>query len=228
LSVSEGRLAGGDGEIEIAPWSKAVVEATFVPPADKARFDLDISGVFNGRRATRVRIPVVNVQKLLAECEAVPLPALNDPAAWKRNDSGSKYSCVYDKAEKAVRFDVEWDRSSGVWFFPVHEFAPGESFAGGRYLEFEVKSRQDKVENDMGHVEVMCLYRDRRPVKKAPFKAQGFEWEKRRALLPDDAADMRGFRMGGLPHGRKLNYWVRNFRLIRRKGETATRKDEAK
>ena len=226
LSVSEGRLAGGDGEIEIAPWSKAVVEATFVPPADKARFDLDISGVFNGRRATRVRIPVVNVQKLLSECEAVPLPALNDPAAWKRNDSGSKYSCVYDKAEKAVRFDVEWDRSSGVWFFPVHEFAPGESFAGGRYLEFEVKSRQDKVENDMGHVEVMCLYRDRRPVKKAPFKAQGFEWEKRRALLPDDAADMSGFRMGGLPRGRKLAYWVRNFHLIRRKDATVTVKQE--
>ena len=145
----------------------------------------------------------------------MPMPALNNPVAWKRNDSGSKYSCVYDKAEKAVRFDVEWDRSSGVWFFPAHEFSPGESFAGGRYLEFEVKSRQDKVENDMGHVEVMCLYRDRRPVKKAPFKAQGFEWEKRRVLLPEDAGEMRGFRVGGLPRGRKLTYWIRNFRLIK-------------
>ena len=224
LTVSEGRLAGGDGEIEIAPWNKAIVEATFMPPADKARFDLDIAGVFNGKSATRIRIPVVNLPKLLSECESVPLPALNDPAAWKRNDSGNKYSCVYDTAEKAVRFDVEWDRSSGVWFFPVHEFAPGESFAGGRYLEFEVKSRQDKVENDMGHVEVMCLYKDGRPVKKAPFKAQGFEWEKRRALLPEDAEEMRGFRIGGLPHGRKLKYWIRNFRIIKQKNET--RKDE--
>ena len=215
LTVSDGHLAGGDGEIEVAPWGKTVVNASFVPPAEKARFDLDIAGVFNGKRATRVRIPVVNVPKLMAECESIPLPALNDPAAWKRNDSGSKYSCVYDEAEKSVRFDVEWDRSSGVWFFPVHEFSPGESFAGGRYLEFEVKSHQDKVENDMGHVEVMCLYRDGRPVKKAPFKAQGFEWEKRRALLPEDAGEMRGFRMGGLPRGSKLTYWIRNFRLIR-------------
>ena len=122
---------------------------------------------------------------------------------------------MYDKAEKAVRFDVEWDRSSGAWFFPTHEFSPGESFAGGRYLEFEVKSRQDKVENDMGHVEVMCLYRNGLPVKKAPFKAQGFEWEKRRAVLPEDAGEMCGFRMGGLPHGHKLTYWIRNFRLIK-------------
>ena len=226
LTVSEGRLAGGEGEIEIAPWDKAVVDARYVPPAEGERFNLDIAGVFNGKRATRVRIPIVNVPKLLSECEWVPLPALNDPAAWKRNDSGSKYSCVYDKADKAVRFDVEWDRSSGVWFFPVHKLAPGESFAGGRYLEFEVKSRQDKVENDMGHVEVMCLYGDGRPIKKAPFKAQGFEWEKRRALLPDDAADMVGFRMGGLPRGRKLPDWIRNFRLVRRKGEPTTTKDE--
>ena len=70
----------------------------------------------------------------------------------------------------------------------------------------------------------MCLYRDRRPVKKAPFKAQGFEWEKRRALLPEDAEEMRGFRIGGLPHGRKLKYWIRNFRIIKQKNET--RKDE--
>ena len=224
LSVSAGRLAGGDGEIEIAPWSKAAVEARYVPPPEGERFDLDIAGVFNGKRATRVRIPAVNVPRLLAECETVPLPALDEPAAWKRNDSGCRYDCTYDKGEKAVRFDVEWNRSSGVWFFPVHDLAPGETFTGGRYLEFEVKSRQDKVENDMSHVEVMCLYKGR-PHKSAPFKAPTFEWEKRRVLLPDDAADMKGFRVGGLPRGRKLTYWVRNFRLVRRKVETTTRKE---
>ena len=218
LGATRGRdalVASAIGDIELAPWGKAEVDAIHVPPEKETRYNLDIAGIFNGKRATRVRIPMVNVPKILAECESIPLPALNDPAAWKRNDSGSKYSCVYDKAEKAVRFDVEWDRSSGVWFFPVHEFSPDESFTGGRYLEFEVKSRQDKVENDMGHVEVMCLYKDRRPVKKAPFKAQGFEWEKRRVLLPEDAGEMRGFRVGGLPRGRKLTYWIRNFRLIK-------------
>lgn len=217
LSVSAGRLAGGDGEIEIAPWGKTVVEARYAPPAKEARFNLDISGLFNGKRATRVRVPMVNVPKLLGDCETVPLPALNDPTAWRRNDSGCTYSCVYDKDEKAVRFDVEWNMSSGVWFFPVHEFSLGETFAGGRYLEFEVKCRQDKVENDMSHVEVMCLY-EGKPRKSAPFAAPTFEWEKRRALLPEDADEMRGFRVGGLPRGRKLTYWVRNFRLIREHG----------
>ena len=215
LKASAGQFAGGDGEIELAPWGKAVVDVTYVPPGDLTKFNLDIAGVFNGKRATRVRIPVVNVPKLLGECDMLPLPSLNDPCAWKRNDSGCKYSCVYDKEEKAVRFDVEWDRSSGVWFFPVHDFAEGETFDRGRYLEFEVKCRQDKVENDMGHVEVMCLYKNGKPRKSAAFKPPTFEWERRRTLLPDDAGEMRGFRIGGLPRGRKLTYWVRNFRLIK-------------
>ena len=216
LTVSAGQLVGGADELELAPWGMAVVDASFVPPENEARFNLDIAGVFNGKRATRVRIPIVNVEKLLGECESIPMPKLNDPAEWKRNDSGCSFRCGYDEDEGAVRFDVEWNTSSSVWFFPVHEFGDGETFEGGRYLEFEVKSRQDAPENHMYLVEVMCLYKDK-PRKSAPFKAPTSEWEKRRVLLPDDAVGMNGFRIGGLISGHKLSYWVRNFRLIKGK-----------
>jgi len=217
IAVSKGRLEGGDGELSIAPWGRAVVDALYVPPAGELNFAADFSGVFNGKRSSRIRVPMFNAFKFLSDGEVVTLPQLDSPSAWKRNDSGSKYSCTYDEREKSVRFDVEWDKSSGVWFFPVHEFAPGESFKGARYMEFEVKNQQDKVESDMFCVEVMCLYGKGRNHKSARFKSPGMHWERRRVMLPPDAGEMTGFRVGGLIHGHKLSYWIRNFRIIKEK-----------
>ena len=217
LTVSKGRLEGGEGEIVLAPWNSAVVDARYVPPAGELNFAVDFSGVFEGKKASRIRVPMFNSFKFLSEGVVVPLPQLDSPSAWKRNDSGSKYVCSYDEQENAVRFDVEWEKSSGVWFFPVHEFAPGESFEGARYMEFEVKNRQDKVESDMFCVEVMCLYGKGENHKSARFKSPGMHWERRRVMLPSDAGKMTGFRVGGLIHGHKLSYWIRNFRIIKEK-----------
>ena len=217
VEVSAGRLEGAEGELTLAPWSRTVVEAFYVPPAGgDLSFNVDFAGSFGGRRVSRVRVPMFNAHRFLGNCEVVPLPALERPEAWTRNDSGNSYSCVYDEEEKAVRFDVTWSKSSGVWFFPVHALAPGESFDGARYLEFEVKNLQDKVENDMFCVEVMCLYGDR-PRKSAKFKSPGSHWELRRVMLPDDAGKMTAFRIGGLIHGHRLSYWIRNFRILKPK-----------
>ena len=216
LTVSKGRLEGGDGELLLPAWGKVVVDALYVPPAGELNFAADFSGVFEGKSASRIRVPMFNSFKFLSEGEIVDLPHLNSPSAWKRNDSGSKYACTYDEKEKAVRFDVEWNKSSGVWFFPVHEFAPGESFEGAGYMEFEVKNLQDKVESDMFCVEVMCLYEKGVKRHGARFKSPGMHWERRRVMLPPDAGRMTGFRIGGLIHGHKLSYWIRNFRLIKK------------
>ena len=214
VSVSAGALEGAEGEIDVGPWGVAVVDAIYAPPDGNLAFAADFSGTFNGKRVSRARIPMFNAFRFLSEGEVVPLPELDNPSAWKRNDSGSKYACVRDEAENAVRFDVEWSGDTGAWFFPVYECASGVSFEGARYLEFEVKNRQDKVESDMFCVEVMALYKGR-PHKSLRFKAPAMHWEKRRVLLPDDAGDMTGFRIGGLISGHELSYWVRNFRLIK-------------
>ena len=217
LAVSCGRIEGAEGEIAVEPWSCAVVDALYAPPPDgDLSLALDFSGVFDGRKATRIRIPVFNAWRFLAEGEVIELPSLNSPSAWKRNDSGSKYACTFDEEEKAVRFDVEWSGDTGAWFFPVYECAPDVSFEGARYLEFEVKNRQDKVESDMFCVEVMALYKGR-PHKSLRFRPPAMHWETRRVLLPPDAGEMTGFRVGGLISGHKLSYWVRNFRLIKGK-----------
>ena len=122
-----------------------------------------------------------------------------------------------DEAEKSVRFDVEWKpgSSQGAWFFPVHMLKPpGESLAGAKMLEFEVKAEQDKVENDFNEVLVMALYRDK-PVRYLPHVRPMREWSVRRAVLPSDAGDITGLRFGLTPRGRRLSYWIRNVRILK-------------
>ena len=224
IEVSAGTLEGAEGEQTLAPWGCTVIEALYTPPdGGSLSFNADFSGVFDGRRASRVRVPMFNANRFLESCEVVPLPRLERPEAWKRNDSGNSYSCTWDEEEKAVRFDVTWDISSGVWFFPVHEFDFGdsESFEGARYMEFEVRNEQDKVENDMFCVEVMCLYKDK-PRGSLKFKSPGKHWERRRVMLPEDAGKMTGFRIGGLISGHKLTYWIRNFRILKPRAAGAT------
>ncbi|HNX05812.1 MAG TPA: hypothetical protein PKI32_09935, partial [Opitutales bacterium] len=217
LAVKGGTLEGIPEELVLAPWGRAALEAAYRPdPGDDTSFKLDISGVFNGRRATRVRIPVLYTWLFMRDCKSVGLDRLNRTDAWARNDSGQKFTCTRDEKENAVRFDVEWDGSGGAWFFPVAKLAEGESFENAKYLEFEVKSRQDKVENDMHLVQVMCLYRHA-GCKNVPFKAPTFEWEKRRIALPSDPGDIHSFRVGCLPHGKRLEFCVRNFRILKAK-----------
>ena len=97
--------------------------------------------------------------------------------------------------------------------------ADGESLEGARYVEFEAKSWQDKVENDMGHVQLMLLYGadGTDGTKNAGFRAPGFEWEKRTAALPPDAGGVRQFRLGFLPYGHQLKLWLRNFKVLKDK-----------
>ena len=214
LDVRGGTFFGAPDEIELAPWGKAEFEVVYRPEDGKpVNFGLDISGAFNGKRISWVRIPVVYNWRFMQNCRAVPLPRLNDPKVWIRNDSGQKYKCSWDEKEKAVLFEVEWDGTTGQWFYPVVELADGESFEGARYVEFEAKSWQDKVENDMGHVKLMLLYPD--GCKDAGFRATGFEWEKRAAVMPSDAGKVRKFRIGFLPYGHQLKFWVRNFRALK-------------
>lgn len=215
VTVSTGTLEGLPERVVLPAWGKADLRVTYVPPeGDGLNFRVDFAGTFNGKAISKVCVPVFHRWRFFRSCETVGLPGLDRPEAWRRNDSGNRQSAVFDEKEKAVRFEVVWDGSTCAWFYPVHMFAAGESFKGAKYLEFEVKSWQDKVENDMVVSTVMCLYPDGQ-VKESPYDQPGFEWERRRVKLPDDADKVSGFRVGGLPRGHHLKYWVRNFRILK-------------
>jgi len=218
IATRGGELQGAPGEIVLPPFGKVDVQARYVPPeGDEVDFVFRMRGVFDGKRTSLATIPILHRKRFLSKCEVVPWTALNDPKAWKRNDSADSYRCMYDEAEKSVRFDVEWKpgSSQGAWFFPVHMLKPpGESLAGAKMLEFEVKAEQDKVENDFNEVLVMALYRDK-PVRYLPHVRPMREWSVRRAVLPSDAGDITGLRFGLTPRGRRLSYWIRNVRILK-------------
>ena len=86
--------------------------------------------------------------------------------------------------------------------------------AGGKMLEFDVKTAQDKVENDFGEVVVMALYKNG-AVRYLPYARPYREWGLRRAVVPADAADLVALRFGVTPAGRRLSYWIRNVRLLK-------------
>lgn len=214
-----GELRGIPASITLPPFGKVDIKAEYMPPnGDSTDFTLTLRfAADDGRVSTCAKIPFFHRKRFLSKCEIVPWPALNNPAAWRRNDSADEYRCTYDEAEGAVRFDVEWKpwTSRGAWFFPVHDLKlPEESMDGGRMLEFEVKSDQDKVENDFYEVVVMALYADGQ-CRYLPYLRPYREWGIRRAVVPADADKIVALRFGGTPAGRRLSYWIRNVRLLK-------------
>ena len=202
-------------DILLPPWGHATVAYRYAPPADGP---LDALLAFRFESAagvsTPARVPVFDRHRFLSSCEVVPL-ALEDPALWRRNDSGQTYRCTYDEAETAIRWDVGWTGETGPWFMPWHDLKlPEESFEGAKMLEFEVKSEQDKVENDYNSAVFMPTWADGHAVN-IHYPPPGFAWEKRRVALPPDAGGIVSFRLGGAPRGHRLTFWLRNIRLLK-------------
>ena len=213
-----GTLRAVPDAVELPPFGHVTVQAEYTPPEGKEtefllelRFRRD-----DGLVSTRSAIPVFHYERFHSDCTAVPWTALDDPSAWTRNDSADSYRCSFDESESAVRFDVEWNPGTtrGAYFFPLRYLARGESLDGVRIIEFEVKTAQDKVENDFNEVVAMAVYRDGR-VRYLPYQPPNRDWGVRRVSVPDDAKDIVAMRFGVTPRGRRLTYWIRNVRILR-------------
>lgn len=215
MASPDGVLSGASGEIVLPPWGHVALSVRYAPPTD-GPLDTVLALRFasGAGLSTSARIPVFDRARFLAACEMVPL-ALEDPALWIRNDSGQTFSCMYDEAEKAIRWDVGWTGETGPWFMPRHELKlPDESFAGAKMLEFEVKSDQDKVENDYHSAVLMPTWADGHS-ENLHYPPPGHNWEVRRVALPSDAGGVVSIRLGGAPRGRRLTFWLRNVRLLK-------------
>lgn len=212
-----GSFDGAPVEVSLAPWGTASVEVAYVPPeGEDIRFNLDIAGTFNGKRTTKVRVPVIYNWRFMRNCQAVALAELDDPKAWKRSDSAKDYACTWDAGEGSLLFEVKWDDSTFPVLYPGADVRDAAAVDGARYLEFEAKSWQDKVENDMGHMKVIFTARDG-VVKTNGFAPLGFGWEKRRVAIPEGVSAVRFIQIGFAPRGRHLKLWLRNVRLLKAK-----------
>ena len=214
--------------VVLGPCGSAPVELECVlePTDSSSEATLVLRGVFGGRRTTRLTMPVLFEKRFLASCVSVPL-GWKDPAAWERNDSAAEYSVRWDEKEQAVRFDVAWtDPGVGRWFYPVLPLSlPRESMKVALRVAFEVKTAQDKVENDFGRRYLMLVRGGKGGSSSDWFSyaAPSGSWERRYVELPSlaagDLSDVTAIRLGGNPNGMRLTFWVRNIAILKAKGE---------
>lgn len=223
VSATGGVLSGLPAEIALPPMGAASFDCTYAPAADGPLIaPFVLSGVFDGRRTSRLAMPVRDMKALYAKCRAIELRNWRDPKAWKRNTSADRFEAVWDEAEKAIRFDVAWTTPKDRWFYPVYDLAlPDDALDDAVMFEFEVKSVQDKVENDFRAKNLMLVYADSaKPARCITYPAPLTGWETRRLALSDGLSGERpvgvkAIRLGANPKGMTCSFWVRNPRLLR-------------
>ena len=195
-------------DCEVSRESGAAAET----PPDSA---LVLSGAFGGRPVSRLAMNLLFEKDFVATCERVGLP-WGDPALWRRNSSGDAQGISV--SGDAIRFDASWESAaSDRWMYPVRDLAPGESLAGARRIEFDIRSEQDKVENDFKSQYVMLVYGDGRPDVFIPYDAPTGAWERRRVFLPPglDTAAVRAIRIGANPRGTRCSLFVKDLAILK-------------
>lgn len=223
LVVGGGRLAGLPDEVALPAWGHATFQTTLQTTGVVGR--IEVAGVFNGRRASRLVMPYHDVATLAAHAAVVPL-ATDDPARWTRNTSAHTWTCSYDRVEKAIRFDAAWKPdASDRWMYPKYTLDPSrENMAGAVEVTYEVKMEQDKAENDVDHCNAMLAYAPGkgRTMLFLPQKPPGGTWERRSFVVPAHSpdggpasVDVQGIQFGCGPRGTRLTYWLRNVRVLR-------------
>ena len=222
IEVSGGVFTGLPDTISIGPRGTppAAFDCTFVPSSENV-FDQKIvfTGIFEGKRSSRLSMPIRLEKKFLTSCEKVTL-ACNDPKDWARNTSANEFDASWDEAEKAIRFDVEWkNQHTDRWLYPVYKLKlPNESLAGAKMIQFEVKSAQNKMENDFATQNLMLLFGDKgRADMFLTYNAPLGSWEKRSVELAniESLEDVTSFRLGVNPKGTKCTFWVRNITVLK-------------
>lgn len=215
VAVAGCLLRGVPEAVVLPAFGKAEFAAELTVPAGRGETELRLSGHFNGRTTTALVMPVVHLDEaFLAKCRIVDLVGSRKPSQWRRNDSAARQSCTWDESEQAIRFHYEWDDpKADKWFYPSCRLSlPDESLDDALMLEFEVKSAQDKVENDY-HVSNLLL--GTFIAYPPPMK----DWESRRIPLSGVKPDAVEFSLGANPRGMKVDYWVRNMRLVKKDGK---------
>lgn len=231
LHIDGGTFEGLPETIAIPVMDKVEFDVVYTPGAIAADGDSDasgyntkltITGTFNGKSISRFQMPVFMFGTFIANCRAVPLDTAK-PENWRRNDSATTTTITFDEAENAVRFDLVWEKDDvDRWFYPEHTLKlPEESFAGAGMLAFEVKSQQDKVENDFKHHLLMLAVEDVHEHGKTTsisYPPPLNDWETRYVPLDNQQVPLdavRMFRLGANPRGKKLTFWLRNLRLLK-------------
>ncbi len=87
-------------------------------------------------------------------------------------------------------------------------------------LEFEVKARQDKVENDCRDPLVMLVPDNGGREHWIGYEAPSAVWSRRRVILPEGIiGKTRKMKIGCCPSGNEISFLLRNVKLRTRKSK---------
>ena len=223
IEISSGTFSGLPDVFSLGPRGTppATFDCVFVPSDDSASDQsLVFTGVFGGKRSSRLFMPVRLEKRFLSSCEKVTLDC-NSPKEWMKNTSADSFCATWDSAEQAIRFDVEWkNQNVDRWFYPTYKLKlPGESLDGADMIQFEVKSAQNKLENDFAASNLMLISADKsRSRTFIHYSAPLGSWEKRYVELAnvDALADVTAIRLGANPKGTQCSYWIRDLTILKR------------
>ncbi|MGI5922374.1 MAG: hypothetical protein ACOX9E_00350 [Lentisphaeria bacterium] len=227
MQISGGALSNLPESIILPAFGKHSIESVFTPelPAKGYEAPLIVQAIANGKKSSRLHIPVLMRRLFVENCLSIPLQA-DKPENWRKNTSADHYSVTWDEQEQALRFDLEWTNpETDRWFYPEYVLKlPAESFDGAEMLSFDVKSVQDKVENDFRFNFVMLVqenvHEHGRSVNLA-YPAPLTQWENRLIALNNNKdnrlAPTKIVRIGANPIGMKISFWIKNVRLLKNK-----------
>lgn len=146
IAVSGGTVTGLPASVELSAFGKTEFSLEYTPAwKDSHITDFEISGIFNGKPISHLRIPVISLEKMLAEGRAVSLPNTADPLNWRPNTSG-KMQISFNEKENAVAFHTHFPPNIDRWAYPEYALQlPQESFHGATGLSFEFRPSSLKL-----------------------------------------------------------------------------------
>ena len=213
--VSENGELGGwpEGEIVLPPRGVFSHEAMLRPRCGRdgeARWRLQ--GVFDGRCTTPFVAPVRDFASALAGMRRYAVDAA-DPAIWRKNTSASKVTFTPEDG-CVMRIDLSWGGAAptpdGRWAYNGIR-VPESARRGLRYVCFEIRSEQDKVENNYRTANVFARLSGGRDVR-IPCAAPAKEWTRIHVAIPcgDPGETVEWIGVGGNPAGKQVVMRVRN------------------
>lgn len=217
-----GRLfsEGGDldgwpeGEIELPPRGVFAHEAVLVPHVGAdGEAAWRLRGDFNGRSTTAFVAPVRDFASALAGMRRFTVDAAGQ-TNWRKNTSAPK--ATFSPDGDAMRIDLSWVGAAptpdGRWAYNGIR-VPEEARRSLKYVVFEIRSEQDKVENNYSTANVFTLRRGGAS-DRIPCSAPAKEWTKIHVAIPRGDREVEWVGVGGNPAGKEVTMWVRNIEFF--------------
>ena len=206
-----GELVGWpDGDIALPARGVFAHEATLRPLCGKdGEAKWQLRGVFDGRKTSRFTAPVRDFASALRSLRRIGVAA-NEKGNWQKNTSAPK--ATFTPEGGAMRIDLSWvgapPSPDGRWAYNRLR-VPEPARNSVKYLVFEIKSEQDKIENRYQCANVFAKGpgRDDRIVCNPPAK----DWTKIHVAIPQKVGSpVEWVGLGGNPSGKEVKMWIRN------------------